>query len=350
MSQQKIAVPAEYQESVNNVLEVEGGSLEQIIAKLLKGYFSKLTESGFKVRANEFFKVIKVMDKTGLNPFNGEIYPVVTPTGTVKNIATLEGWLKIGQSKNITNVHFQYSDTMESVETNNKSLKVHSWIEATATCDETTVTMREFMSESFDKFSDAWLKPNSRLRYLALTQCYRVLFGIHEIADQHEVMQQGNLAINNSLDSHHENLKANSAKVDQAIIEEVDATEDAISEKGSADVDAKPENVTVEEVVTEEPQIETEVKAEETKVEEVAISEPVTPKPKASTTPTQAESVITINEENVETRTLSIVNQYVQNIQSGLWGVEVLETFLAKKVTNAHDRAWVENKIRQLKA
>lgn len=360
MNDKTIAVPAHYLDAVKRVTEQQGCELVVLMTSLGKTYFKKLIEEGVQINANDFFNVISLMDKTGLSPFNSEFYPVISFTGVIKHVTSLDGWLAIGQRHKVSNISFTYSENLITVANEMGPLEVHAWIDATVIHENQTITMREFMAESFSPMSEAWRKPNSRLRYLALTQCYRVAFGIHDLGEEQQVLSESRMALTQSYEADQQ-LKAKSAVVGNAVVEVVEDDETVTSETATTPVDSETEievETEADVIVEAEEQIEIEVEtdadtneadAEEVVADEVeAIAE--TNSDEEPVEQADATAEIVIIEDMVDTRTLSIINQYIQGVATGLFELATLESFIQKKILNKHDRAWAESKVKELKA
>lgn len=362
MNDKTIAVPAHYSDAVKRVTEQQGCELEVLMKSLGKTYFKKLIEEGVQINANDFFNVISLMYKTGLSPFNGEFYPVISFTGVIKHVTSLDGWLAIGQRHKVSNISFTYSESLIKVANEMGPLEVHAWIDATVIHENQTITMREFMAESYSPISEAWRKPNSRLRYLALTQCYRVAFGIHDLGEEQQVLSEGRMALTQSYESDQQ-LKAKSAVVGNAVVEMVEDEETVSSENATTPVEAKIEieveaeaeaEIKVEAEAQMELEVETDAEINSSNAFEVvaddvkAIAE--TNSDEKPVEQADATDEIVINEDMVDTRTLSIINQYIQGVATGLFELATLESFIQKKIQNKHDRAWAMSKVKELKA
>lgn len=358
MKNQTVLIPEQYKNAVENVIAAENCDLNTMITKLCSTYFVNLIDSDFKLKANHFFEVIELMYRSGLSPFRGEIYPVVTVNGQVKHLGTLDGWLKVGRSLAISKTSFNYSEATTELVLSSGTFPAPVWVEATVVTDKTTVTMREYLLEHYEASNDSWAKPMSRLRYASLVQCYRILAGLDELGEEQSIKSEQLSAINESMNNHLQKQQtATVPNVDDAVIQEVEETESAINSMGEP-VEPEHAHSHINETTQDEaqPSVQESEVIDGVQIEDVVDEPEAEPKivedlpEKAEPQQTsQKDDEIVIREDAVNVRVYSIVNQYIQGIKGDLWDISVLEQYRDKKVTNAHDIAWINSKIASLK-
>ncbi|MDF9399154.1 hypothetical protein [Vibrio sp. 1180_3] len=150
-------------------------------------FFRDIIDRGITVTNYLRTQVVTVALETGLNPFNNEIYGCITPFGDLKVMATMDGWMKIATSENITQRTYLYSDASEIVEINGVEYQVPAWIECTLVHkDKGTSTAREYFLEVFQNalhHLPSWTRPARMLRHVAFIQALRQMVSINALSD-----------------------------------------------------------------------------------------------------------------------------------------------------------------------
>ena len=155
---------------------------------LKQSFFKDVIAKGHCLTQADFYNVISVSMESKLNPFNNELYPVLTDFGFVKILATVDGWMKIGHSHDIVNISYLHSEEKVEVTTLGGRFKVCEYIECTV--EHKTrgkATAREYILESCNettRMNASWTLPSRNLRHTSLIQAFRMILSVSGIADE----------------------------------------------------------------------------------------------------------------------------------------------------------------------
>jgi hypothetical protein len=174
--------------------------------QLLKtSFFHSLIEKGAIIKDSDIYNIANVANNCKLNPFNSELYPLLTPFGRIIILPTVEGWMKIGQRHEIEHCEFTYSP--EKVEVNNAfgPQIVHEWIECEVRhAQRGSIRLREYVTECMNdenRHLPSWYRPNRQLRNTAMIQCYRALLPVAGLSDQEHVQDLNRLEREQSINA-----------------------------------------------------------------------------------------------------------------------------------------------------
>ncbi|MFD2268868.1 recombinase RecT, partial [Vibrio thalassae] len=172
-----------------NLLDAENSPLISECNALLDEHFfaSAIENKGLVVGNHHRALVMQVSIETGLSPFNNEIYPVITPFGQLKVMATVDGWMRIATSEPITERTYCYSDSSNKVEINGREYEVPQWIECKVVHKDRGISVaREYFEEVFQNAQHhmpSWSRPARMLRHVSFIQALRQLISVNALAD-----------------------------------------------------------------------------------------------------------------------------------------------------------------------